>query len=59
MALRFGVRVKGNMARLKIYSNYLKLLRQLSTKGIIKSLNLAHDHEWVMTYFFHDGMIER
>jgi hypothetical protein len=33
------------MARLKIYSNYLKLLRQLSKKGMSKSLNLAHEEK--------------
>jgi hypothetical protein len=47
------------MASLKIYSNYLKLLRQLSIKGMIKSLNLAHDQEWVMNYFGHDGRVGR
>jgi hypothetical protein len=38
------------MASLKIYSNYHKLLRQLSKKGMIKSLNLAHDQEKGMNY---------
>jgi hypothetical protein len=33
------------MARLKIYSNYLNLLRQLSIKGTIKLINKAQDHE--------------
>jgi hypothetical protein len=44
---------------LKIYSNYLKLLGKLSIKGMIKPLNLAHDQEWVMNYFCHDGRVGR